>query len=52
MGAAAITAMKQAVEESVMKALSEPSEVARCIAVLAEMEYITGQVLSLDSRLL
>ena len=52
MGAAAITAMKQAVEESVMKALSEPSEVARCITVLAGMEYITGQVLSLDSRLL
>jgi len=52
MGAAAITAMKQAVEESVMKALSEPSKVARCIAVLAGMEYITGQVLSLDSRLL
>jgi len=52
MGATAITAMKQAQEQSVMKTLSEPSEVARCIALVAGMGYITGQVISLDSRIL
>jgi 3-oxoacyl-[acyl-carrier protein] reductase len=52
MGAAAITAMKQAAQESILKTLSEPSEVARCIALVAGMGYITGQVLILDSRIL
>jgi len=52
MGATAAEAMAQAKEESLLKALSEPSEVARSIAVIAGMGYITGQVLSLDSRIL
>jgi len=52
MGAAAITAMKQAQEQSVLETLSGPSEIARCIVIVAEMGYITGQVLSLDSRII
>jgi 3-oxoacyl-[acyl-carrier protein] reductase len=52
MGATAITAMKQAEEQSVLKTLSGPSEIARCIVVVAGMGYITGQVLSLDSRII
>lgn len=52
MGGASKEAMHQAKEESVLKTLSEPSEVARCIAFIAGMGYITGQVLSLDSRIL
>lgn len=52
MGATAVEAMDQAKNESILKALSEPSEVARCIAIIAKMGYITGQVLSLDSRIL
>ncbi len=52
MGASAITAMKQAKEERLLKTLSDPSEVARSIAFIAGMGYITGQVLSLDSRIL
>lgn len=52
MGAAAAGAMEHAREESLLKSLSEPSDVARSIALIAEMDYITGQVLSLDSRIL
>lgn len=52
MGAAAAAAMKQAQEQSTLKTFSEPSDVARCIAVIAGMGYITGQILSLDSRIL
>lgn len=52
MGTTSTTAMKQSQEESILKTLSEPSEIARCIAVIAGMNYITGQVLSLDSRII
>lgn len=52
MGATAAAAMDQAKEESLLKTLSEPSEVARCIALIAGMGYITGQILSLDSRII
>lgn len=52
MGSIAMTAMKQAKEESVLKRLSNPSEVAQCIAAIAEMNHITGQVFNLDSRIL
>ncbi len=51
MGATAEAAMDQAKEESLLKALSEPSEVARSIVLIAGMDYITGQILSLDSRI-
>ena len=50
--ATAAEAMDQAKEESLLKALSEPSDVARSIALIAGMDYITGQILSLDSRIL
>ncbi|MBI5635060.1 MAG: SDR family NAD(P)-dependent oxidoreductase [Nitrospirae bacterium] len=52
MGATASEAMAQAEEESLLKALSEPSDVARSIVRIAGMDYITGQILSLDSRIL
>ncbi|MDP2156928.1 MAG: SDR family oxidoreductase, partial [Nitrospirota bacterium] len=52
MGAAAIAAIKEAEEQSVLKALSAPADVARCIVYIARTSYITGQVLSLDSRIL
>jgi 3-oxoacyl-[acyl-carrier protein] reductase len=52
MGATASEAMAQAKEESILKTLSEPSEVARCIAFIAGIDYTTGQILSLDSRIL
>lgn len=52
MGAKAMTAIKQAEEQSVQKALSDPADVAHCIAVIAGMGYITGQVLSLDNRII
>jgi len=52
MGASSVRAVKQAEEESILKTLSGPAEVACCIALIAGMDYITGQVLSLDSRIL
>lgn len=52
MGAPAVAAIKQAEEQSIHKSLSEPADVAQSIAVIAGMAYITGQVLSLDSRIL
>lgn len=52
MGTAAVAAVKQAQEQSALKTLSEPSKIARSIVVISGMDYITGQVLSLDSRIL
>ncbi|MBI5075495.1 MAG: SDR family NAD(P)-dependent oxidoreductase [Nitrospirae bacterium] len=52
MGATAEEAMDRAKEESILKTLSEPSEVARSLVSIAGMDYITGQILSLDSRIL
>lgn len=52
MGATAEEAMGQAKDESILKALSEPSKVARSLVSIAGMDYITGQILSLDSRIL
>ncbi len=52
MGAAAETAMKQAQEQSALKTLSRPADVARSIVTIAGIGYITGQILSLDSRIL
>jgi 3-oxoacyl-[acyl-carrier protein] reductase len=52
MGAGSEKAMKQAEEESLLKALADPAHIARSITGIAEMDYITGQVISLDSRIL
>jgi len=52
MGTAAEAAMKQAQEQSLMKSLSRPADVAQSIVTIAGTGYITGQVLSLDSRIL
>lgn len=52
MGTTAITAANRAKDESILKTLSKPSEVAHCIVSIAGMSYITGQILSLDSRIL
>jgi len=52
MGAAAETAMEQAQEQSLLKTLSRPADVAQSIVTIAGMGYVTGQVLSLDSRIL
>jgi len=39
-------------EESLLHALSEPSAIAKSIVSLASSGYITGQTISLDSRML
>lgn len=50
MGASAMSAMKQAKEESVLNTLSEPSAVARSIAAIAGTGYITGQIVRPDCQ--
>lgn len=50
MGLKAEEAMEKAKEESTLKRLSEPKEVAGFIAWLLETEAITGQVFMMDSR--
>jgi 3-oxoacyl-[acyl-carrier protein] reductase len=52
MGAGAANAMKRAEEESLLHTLADPAHIARGISVIAAMDYITGQVISLDSRIL
>jgi 3-oxoacyl-[acyl-carrier protein] reductase len=51
MGASSAKAMKQAEEESLLHTLTDPVHIARGITAIAEMDYITGQVISLDSRI-
>jgi len=51
MGKGAREAIKRAAEESVLGALSEPSEVARFIALLVTAKNVSGQVFCLDSRI-
>lgn len=51
MGSRSEKAMKQAKEESLLNALADPAHIAGSIAALAVMDYITGQVISLDSRI-
>jgi 3-oxoacyl-[acyl-carrier protein] reductase len=51
MGAGSTKAMEQAKEESMLHALSDPAGVAQSIFAMAGMDYITGQVISLDSRI-
>jgi NAD(P)-dependent dehydrogenase (short-subunit alcohol dehydrogenase family) len=52
MGKRAWEAMARAKEESVLKKLSEPDEVAGFIANLVETEGVTGQVFPIESRIL
>jgi 3-oxoacyl-[acyl-carrier protein] reductase len=52
MGSAAGKAAEKAKEESLLHALSEPSAIAKSIVSLASSGYITGQTISLDSRML
>ena len=52
MGSASGKAAKKAKEESILHALNEPSAVAKSIVLLASAGYITGQIISLDSRIL
>ncbi|MGE5238351.1 MAG: SDR family NAD(P)-dependent oxidoreductase [Chloroflexota bacterium] len=52
MGIRAKEAMEQAMEESVLKSLSDIEETARFIAYLVSTERITGQVFVLDSRVM
>lgn len=52
MGIAAKEAMEKAKKESVTGRLSNPAEVAGFVSCLIKMENITGQVFSLDSRIL
>jgi 3-oxoacyl-[acyl-carrier protein] reductase len=51
MGMGAEQAMKTAEEESVLRRLSDPAEVAEFITYLVTTETITGQVFCLDSRI-
>lgn len=51
MGRSRERALKRAQEESVLRRLSEPGEVARFVAYLLTTKNITGQVFSLDSRI-
>lgn len=52
MGAQSPKAIKQAEEENLLHTLTDPVHIARGITAIAEMDYITGQVISLDSRIL
>jgi 3-oxoacyl-[acyl-carrier protein] reductase len=52
MGSSAMNAAARAKEESIMHTLSDPSEAARCIVALSTLSGVTGQVISLDSRIL
>ncbi len=52
MGSQSSKAMVQAAEDSLFKRLSDPARIAQSIVEFAALDYITGQVISLDSRLL
>lgn len=52
MGVAAKEAMERAKKESVTGSLSNPAEVAEFVSYLIKTENITGQVFSLDSRII
>jgi 3-oxoacyl-[acyl-carrier protein] reductase len=51
MGARSAKATRQAKEESLLRTLTDPADIARGITAIAEMDYITGQVIGLDSRI-
>lgn len=52
MGAQSPKAVDQATKDSLLHALSDPVCIAQSIADFATLDYITGQIISLDSRLL
>ena len=52
MGAQSSKAMVQAAEDSLFKTLSDPACIAQSIVDFAALGYITGQIISLDSRIL
>jgi NAD(P)-dependent dehydrogenase (short-subunit alcohol dehydrogenase family) len=52
MGMKARRAMKDARENSILKKLSRPEDVAGFIVQLLKSENVSGQVFSLDSRIL
>ena len=51
MGARSAKATTQAKEESLLRTLTDPADIARGITAIAEMDYVTGQIISLDSRI-
>jgi 3-oxoacyl-[acyl-carrier protein] reductase len=51
MGARSAKATTQAKKESLLRTLTDPADIARGITAIAEMDYITGQVIGLDSRI-
>ncbi|MEK6672419.1 MAG: 3-oxoacyl-ACP reductase family protein [Nitrospirota bacterium] len=51
MGLNAMDAMKKASEESLLKKLSEPQDIAQFISYLLTTSNITGQVFNLDGRI-
>lgn len=51
MGVRAAKSMKRAMEESLLKTLSDPAEVAGFILYLSGTRNITGQIFCLDSRI-
>jgi 3-oxoacyl-[acyl-carrier protein] reductase len=52
MGIGAAGALENATANSLMKTLSDPGEVARFIAHLVGTEKVTGQIFTLDSRII
>jgi len=52
MGVEASDAMEEARDRSIIKTLSSPAEAAEFVATLLNTENITGQVFSLDSRII
>jgi 3-oxoacyl-[acyl-carrier protein] reductase len=52
MGLEASAAMEKAREKSIMKKLASPEEAAEFVVTLLNTEHITGQVFSLDSRIM
>ncbi len=51
MGRQSLQAMRAALEESLLKTLTSPEEVAEFIAYLLTTETVTGQVFRIDSRI-
>ena len=51
MGARSAKATTQAKEESLLRTLTDPADIAKGITAIAEMDYVTGQIISLDSRI-
>jgi len=52
MGSTTLKAAEKAKTESIMHSLSDPSAVAHGIVSLSETVYITGQTITLDSRII